>query len=100
MRLGMPERGSGMTWNSDSQKEEIIAQRKREMLEAVREAEAMDPAETLRKRRETGFAPLDTLAGQFQSIMEAPDYSPSLRRVLLMEWAHRNRAQIERALSD
>ena len=87
-----------MTWNPDFQKDEIIAHRKREIMDGVHKAEAMDPEQTLRKQRDSGFAPLATLAGQFQSIMEAPDYSPSLRRVLLMEWAHRNRAQIERAL--
>lgn len=40
-----------MTWNPDFQKDEIIAHQKREMMKAVHEAEARNPAETLRKQR-------------------------------------------------
>lgn len=64
-----------MTHDPDMQKEAIWAHQKR-----------------------TGFAPASTLASQFQSIMQGPDLMPTERAKRLLEWAHRNRAQIERAL--
>ena len=83
-----------MTWNSDFQKDQLIAQRKREMMDAVREAEAMDPAETLRKQRAT------SLTSQLDSIMEAPDLSSNKRRRILLEWMHSNRGEVRAALQN
>ena len=87
-----------MTWSPDFQKDEIIARRKREMVEALREAEAMNPAETMRKQRFQDYPPANTLTGQFQTIMEAPDYMPTERAKRLLEWAHLNYRKINRAL--
>ena len=64
-----------MTHDPDMQKEAIIAHQKR-----------------------NGFAPANTLTGQFQTIMEDPYITPDERRERLLKWAHRNRAHIVAAL--
>ena len=90
-----------MTYHPDMQKEAIWAERKRRLDAEMRRDDLMVPTgPELRKRREGGFAPADTLAGQFQSIMEAPDYAPNERARKLLIWANANRTRIAAALKD